>query len=71
MDYSLKCFDETYNKYVVFSYIGILYPVLFPTIFVLILYFFHRRPRMAMEMKKHEASNKSSLSYYLWKLLPF
>ena len=60
MDYSLKCFDETYNKYVVFAYIGILYPVFFPTIFVLILYFFLHRPRVEgrrQVTKKYEVKN--------------
>ena len=43
MDYSLKCFDKTYNKYVTATYVGSIYPVLFPLFIVMVLYFLYYR----------------------------
>ena len=43
MDYSLKCFDKTYNKYVIAAYVGSIYPVLFPLFIVVVLYFLYYR----------------------------
>ena len=43
MDYSLKCFDKTYNKYVTAAYVGSIYPVLFPLFIVMVLYFLYYR----------------------------
>ncbi|XP_073246500.1 uncharacterized protein [Porites lutea] len=43
MDYSLKCFDKTYNKYVTAAYVGSIYPVLFPLFIVVVLYFLYYR----------------------------
>ena len=46
MDYSLKCFDKAYNKYVTAAYVGSIYPVLFPPFIVVVLYFFFYRPEI-------------------------
>ena len=46
MDYSLKCFDKTYNKYVTAAYVGSIYPVLFPLFIVFVLYFLYYRPHI-------------------------
>ena len=46
MDYSLKCFDKTYNKYVTAAYVGSIYPVLFPLLIVVVLYFLYYRPHI-------------------------
>ena len=46
MDYSLKCFEKTYNKYVTAAYVGSIYPVLFPLFIVVVLYFFFYRPEI-------------------------
>lgn len=43
MDYSLKCFDKAYNKYVTAAYVGSIYPVLFPLFIVVVLYFLYYR----------------------------
>ena len=43
MDYSLKCFDKAYNKYVTAAYVGSIYPVLFPLSIVVVLYFLYYR----------------------------
>ena len=43
MDYSLKCFDKTYNKYVSAAYVGSIYPVLFPLFIEVVLYFLYYR----------------------------
>ena len=43
MDYSLKCFEKTYNKYVTAAYVGSIYPVLFPLSIVEVLYFLYYR----------------------------
>ena len=43
MDYSLKCFDKTYNKYVIAAYVGSIYPVLFPLFIVVVRYFLYYR----------------------------
>ena len=43
MDYSLKCFEKTYNKYVTAAYVGSIYPVLFPLSIVVVLYFLYYR----------------------------
>ena len=46
MDYSLKCFDKTYNKYVIAAYVGSIYPVLFPLFIVVVLYSLYYRPHI-------------------------
>ena len=46
MDYSLKCFDKTYNKYVTAAYVGSMYPVLFPLFIVAVLYLLYYRPHI-------------------------
>ena len=46
IDYSLKCFDKAYNKYVTAAYVGSIYPVLFPLFIVVVLYFFFYRPEI-------------------------
>ena len=46
MDYSLKCFDKAYNKYVTAAYVGSIYPVLFPLFIVVMLYFLYYRPHI-------------------------
>ena len=46
MDYSLKCFDKTYNKYVIAAYVGSIYPVLFPPFIVVVLYSLYYRPHI-------------------------
>ena len=46
MDYSLKCFEKTYNKYVTAAYVGSIYPVLFPLFIVVMLYFLYYRPHI-------------------------
>lgn len=46
MDYSLKCFDKDYNKYVTAAYVGSMYPVLFPLFIVSVLYLLYYRPRI-------------------------
>ena len=46
MDYSLKCFDKTYNKYVTAAYVGSIYPVLFPLFIVVVLYSLYYRPHI-------------------------
>ena len=43
MDYSLKCFDKAFNKYVTAAYVGSIYPVLFPLFIVVVLYFLYYR----------------------------
>lgn len=43
MDYSLKCFDNDYNKYVTATYIGSIYPVVFPLFIVAVLYLLYYR----------------------------
>ena len=42
-DYSLKCFDKTYNTYIAAFYAGSAYPVLFPLFIVVALYFLYYR----------------------------
>ena len=46
MDYSLKCFDKAYNKYVTAAYVGSIYPVLFPLFIVAVLFFLYYRPHI-------------------------
>ena len=46
MDYSIKCFDETYKKYVNAAYVGSAYPVLLPLFIVVVLYWFYYRPQI-------------------------
>ena len=46
MDYSLKCFDKAYNKYVTAAYVGACYPVLFPLFIVVVLYCLYYRPHI-------------------------
>ena len=46
MDYSLKCFDKTYNKYVTATYVGSIYPILFPLFIVVVLHFLYYRPHI-------------------------
>lgn len=52
MDYSLKCFDNTYNKYVTAAYVGSCYPVLFPVFIVAVLYFLYYRPHIKNRARK-------------------
>lgn len=46
MDYSLKCFEKTYSKYVTAAYVGSSYPVLFPLFIVIVLYVLYYRPQI-------------------------
>ena len=46
MDYSLKCFENTYNNYVTAAYVGSIYPILFPVFIVTVLYFLYYRPHI-------------------------
>lgn len=46
MDYSLKCFDNDYNKYVTATYVGSIYPVVFPLFIVAVLYLLYYRPQV-------------------------
>ncbi|XP_022793797.1 putative leucine-rich repeat-containing protein DDB_G0281931 isoform X2 [Stylophora pistillata] len=46
MDYSLKCFDKSYRKYVTVAYVGAAYPLLFPLFIVCILYLLYYRPQV-------------------------
>lgn len=42
-DYSLRCFDKTYNAYLTAFYVGSVYPVLFPLFIAVVLYFLYYR----------------------------
>lgn len=59
MDYSLKCFDKSYSKYVTVAYVGAAYPLLFPLFIVCILYLLYYRPQVkncdqSTETKRYE-----------------
>ena len=59
MDYGLKCFDKSYNKYVTAAYVGATYPLLFPLFIVVILYLLYYRPQVkncaqSTETKRYE-----------------
>lgn len=41
MDYSLKCFDNDYKKYVIVVYVGLVYFVLFFLFIVVLFYLFY------------------------------
>lgn len=58
MDYSLKCFDNDYKKYVTAAYVGSVYPVLFPLFIVVLLYLLYYRPRI-----KNRAANPDPKRY--------
>lgn len=54
MDYSLKCFDKFYNKYVTAAYVGAIYPVLFPLFIVVVLYLLYYRPHIKNRARNPE-----------------
>ena len=58
MDYSLKCFDNDYKKYVNAAYVGSIYPVLFPLFIVVLLYLLYYRPQI-----KNRAANPDPKRY--------
>ena len=43
LDYNLRCFDETHNKYVIGAYVGSSYSLLLPLCTLFVLYWYHHR----------------------------